>query len=313
MTARIDPTKCRYHPELIPESIAVTTSASGTSIASYAAFQPYSMAMKYLCVGQRPGTTFRLDMDSGHAVMENLLDTLPQMRPVNVDLICEDSMDLWSVGTAFEALYTYITRITILNVYEKIKYGLILNDDEQALSDQYKIESQYKAGTLPNPSSNFDTFKSVHVVSRQVDVTAGGNTRVGRMINVKKGEKAVLLSISVDSDAVQTTGGGPGVDDTYFTVNRDVRDLAYIKLDCAAMPDIHYDLPVYIPAIDRHEVIIESATGIDNLNVRYSYGVKPISVIEKIRWGLPLSNDESNIATEYNLYDAVDAGILMRS
>jgi hypothetical protein len=310
MAARFNPVKARFFPEELPEAIVTTASTSGVSIASYASFTPFVMLLKKVWTGQTPGTTIRLDSDSGHAVIESPLVTRPARLPVEMDLIAQESMDLWAVGTAFPSHCAYTARVTKPTIFEKIKHSITLTDDEKALADEFDIKRKYLAGILGVRSAEQAQFKKIYEVAREVTVTAGSSTRVGRLINVKKGEKAVLLGISVDRDAISTAFGGPGANDTYFTLNRDVIDSAHIKLDCLAMPSLDYEMPCYIPALDKHEIIIESTTGITSLPVRYRYGVANLTLMEKIRWEQSMTADEEKTADEFDLYDSVEAGVL---
>ena len=308
MVARIDPVKARLYPETLPEALAITSAASGASIASYAAFSPFAMFIKDIITNQVANLTLRIDTDSGHGVIEDPLPAMPLKEPVEHDILVEDSMDLWAVGAAAEALYAYTMQITRLTVYEKIKHGISLTTDEAALAEKYDIKKKYLAGILRKVDT--PQFKKIVSVAKEVTVAAGEETRVGRLINVKAGEKAVLLGMSADSAAVATGVGGPGSNDTYMVVNRDVRDAAHVKLDCLAMPALLHEISCYIPAIDRLEIVISSVTGVSALPIRYRYGIANLSIIEKIRWGLPLSDAEAQDAQNLNLYDSVVAGVL---
>lgn len=305
MVARIDPTKCRLYPEVIPEAFAITSSSSGSNIASYAAFSPYVMILKDLITNQVATETLRIDTDAGHGVIESPLAARPLLEPTELDILIEDSMDLWAVGGAVEARYAYTLRITMMTVFEKIKYGITLTKEEDALAEKYDIAKKYMAGVL-RPSDT-PQFKRVMEVAKKVTVAAGSETRVGRIINVKSGEKAVILEMSVDS---ATVAGGVGSNDTYLAVDRDVRDQNYVKLDTIAMPALTHGISCYIPAINRLEVILQSVTGITNLPVRYVYGIADLTILEKIRWGLPLTDIEAQDATSFNLFDSMTAGVL---
>ena len=308
MVERVNPVMARLFPEVLPEAIATTSSTSGASIASYAAFSPFAMFLKDIITNQVANLTLRVDTDSGHGVIENPLPAMPLQEPVEHDLLVEDSMDLWAVGAAAEALYAYTIRITQLTVFEKIKYGIALTSEESALAEKYDIKKKYLAGVLKKVDT--PQFKKVVSVAKEITVAAGEETRVGRYINVKSGEKAVLLGLSVDSAAIATGVGGPGSNDTYFIVNRDIRDTEHVKLDCLAMPALLHEMSVHIPAIDRLEVTISSVTGVTDLPVRYRYGIANLSIIEKIRWNLPLSDAERQDAENLNLFDSVVAGVL---
>lgn len=305
MVARIDPTKCRLYPETIPEALAITSSASGANIASYAAFKPFVMILKDLITNQVATETVRIDTDAGHGVIESPLAARPLLEPSKLDILVEDSMDLWAVGAVAEARYAYTLRVTQLTVFEKIKYGVALTVEESALAKEYDIVRKYLAGIM-KPSES-PQFKRIIEVAKKVTVAAGSKTRVGRIVNVRSGEKAVLLGMAADS---ATVAGGVGSNDTYLAVNRDVRDLNYVKLDTIAMPVLTHEIECHIPAIDRLEVELQSVTGIAALPVRYRYGIADLTVLEKIRWGLPLTSIEAQDAESFNLFDAVAAGVL---
>ena len=313
-----DPTKAKYYPEELPEAIAINaaaSTASGTEIASYSSFSPYVMQLKKLWTWQTVGAasvTLRVDIDSGHAVIESPLPSRSTLFHADLDLIAQDNMDLWSVGVTGAGLnsyYTYTMRVTKPTIFEKIKHSITLTDDEKALADEFNIKSKHLAGILASRGVNTEQFKKIYEVARRVTVAAGGNTRVGRIINVKKGEKAVILGIAVDSTAAIALAAG--ANDTFFTLNRDSSDTSYIRLDCASMPTLNYETPCYIPAIDKHEILIESVAG-GTIPVRYRYGVANLTLMEKIRWGQEgtMTPDEKKTADEFDLYDSVKAGVL---
>jgi len=307
MVAQVDPRRARLYPEDLPEAISVTSSTSGTSIASYAAFEPKSIYVRKLMTAQTPGSTVRLDNDSGHAVIEDELDTRPDRKFVDMEIPCYDSLDLWMTGTAYPTYCSYVMRVTKPTIFDKIRYGRSLSDDESAKANEMDITNKFIVGMLRQQELN--QFKKIITIHKKVTVTAGSTTRVGRIINVKKGEKAVLLGVAVDAGAVLAKYGGPGVNDTYFDLNRDLNDTNHIRLDCAAMPNLDTEIPCYIPAVNKHEILIESATGITDLPVYYRYGIAPLTLIEKLRWEYPLTKDEKSIADRFNLEDVVETGV----
>lgn len=308
MVASIDPVKARLYPEVLPEAMTIAPTESGASIASYAAFQPFTMCLKQLYTNQVIGNSIRIDTDAGHGVLESPTRARPESAPVDLDILVEDSMDLWAIGVDDSQTFAYTLRISQLTAYEKVKYGISLTSEEAALIEKYDIRKKYLAGILR--IVDVPQYKRIIEISVESTAAAGVPTRIGRLINVKKGEKAVILGMSVDRDAVREDFGGPGGNDTYLIVNRDVRDTSYVVLDCQAMPGIHSEIECHIPAIDRLEVTLNSATGIEDLPVRYRYGVADLTIIEKIRWGLRLTDGEAQDAENLNLFDAMAAGVL---
>ncbi len=314
MVAQVDPRRAKLYPEDLPEAISVTSSTSGTSIASYSSFDPHAIYVKNIMTGQTPGNTLRLDNDSGHAVVEDPLEARPErlFLDKDIDIPCYDSLDFWMLcdaGMTFATYCAYVMRVTKPTIFDKIRYGRPLSDDEMSKAIDADINNRFIAGMLKQQEQNQLQFKKIIPVHKKVTVTAGGSTRVGRIINVKKGEKAVLLGVAVDTAAVLTKFGGPGANDTFFDLNRDVIDINHIRLDCSSMPNLDTEIPCYIPAINKHEILIESATGITDLNVRYRYGIANINLIEKLRWDYPLTKEEKVISDKYNLDDVVNTGV----
>jgi hypothetical protein len=307
MVARLDPKQAKLYPEELPESNVILSSAAGSSVASYSAFNPYAMNIKRIMTGQTPGVTMRIDNDGGHAVIESPLIVRPSRQFYDVDVPSYDSLDIWMTGSAYNTFCTYVLRITKMTVFEKIRYGLSLTSEEAALDQEFEITKKFDAGLLR--SFDVQQFEKIIEVSRSVTVPAGGNTGVGRVINVKSGQKAVILGISSDPGAVDTLNGGPGPNDTFVTLNRDKIDTAHIRLDVLSMPNLDIEIPCYIPAIDRHEIIVESLTGITSLPVRYRYGVSDLTLLEKIKWDRPITSVENTIIDELGLRDAIKAGV----
>jgi hypothetical protein len=63
-------------------------------------------------------------------------------------------------------------------------------------------------------------------------------------------------------------------------------------------------------ATDKLRVWVENTASIAaGFNVRFKYGIAPLTIIEKIRWGLPITDEENAIATEFDLADSVIAGV----
>uniref|UniRef100_A0A6M3MBD7 Uncharacterized protein n=1 Tax=viral metagenome TaxID=1070528 RepID=A0A6M3MBD7_9ZZZZ len=306
MTANIDPKNAILYPEILPEAITTTASSSGASIASYGAFSPYMIAMNNLFTNQSNNILIRLDNDSGHGAIESETGARPNLMPYEqLDVLCENSLDLWAIGsgTSYAAFTLKISKLTIL---EKIKYGLALTDEENELSNQFEVYKQFVAGRLKLIESY--QFKKIIEIAKVISPSAGSVTTVGKHINVKKGEKAILLSIGVKANSY----AGPGASDTYIVVNRDITYTNYVKLDYMAMPGDGYQLPMYIPAIDRLEVTVENTTALTDFPIIFRYGIADLTILEKIRWGLKnqITTQDDTIAKEYDLYNAVIAGVM---
>lgn len=307
MTATVDPKKARLYPEIVPEAIYTTATAGGASIASYANFYPWTISLNSLVTNQDTLNQIRVDGDSGHGLLES--ETLPRPNSLpyeDLDILFEDSMDVWAVGTA-ALKAAFGLRITKLTVLEKIKYGVDLSESDLALGNQFNILKEFRAGRLQSTGLINTKFKNIFEVSKKIENTAGDTTTVDKRINVKMGEKAVLLNIGSFGD-----GGMATEDDTFIKMDRDTSDTGYFSLDVMAMPTTGYSIPCYIPAVDNFEITVSSVTGLGagDLNVHFRYGVAELTVLEKIKWEQPMTQEDETIANEFDLFNAVKAGVM---
>ncbi len=306
MTAQIDPKKAKLFPEIVPEAIYTPNVASVDSIASYANFYPWSISVQYLFTNQDYNNQIRIDGDSGHGLLESQTFPRPNMEPYeDLDIIFEDSMDLWSVGSV-DMKSAYGLRCTKLTVLEKIKYGIDLSETELALSNQFNIKKEFMAGRLQSSGIINSKFKNIYEVSKIITASALSTTTIDKKINVKLGEKAVLLNIGSYLDSFSTAN------DTYLRMNRDTSDTQYFNLDVMAMPVENHCLPCYIPAVDNFEITVYNTTLLENqnLNVHFRYGVAELTILEKIKWEQPMTMDDEAIANEFDLFNAVKAGVM---
>lgn len=304
MTERINPVHARLYPEILPEAITVTASPSGTPIASYAKFSPYVVILNSLFTDVTQDVVLRVGQDSAYATLQSEGEARSNREEATLEIPCASALDLWAKGAISESSRTaYTMRITKPTILEKIKYGYSLSTDERALADQFGVSKMFKSGLMKVATTPM--YREVLEVAEKVSVTAGGNTQVGSLINVRAGQKAVILSIGTDYSHSAVVANS-----TFITVNRDISDKAYVKLDTFAMPGLNHDINCYIPGIDRLEVILESAVVITDMPVRYKYAISDLTIMEKIRWNVGLTADESAIANEMDLYNAIATGVV---
>ena len=303
MTAIIDPTKAKFWPETLPEAIVVTPKTSGEEIATYGLFTPDLVILKSLFTDVAEDVVVRLDKDTSYGTLESECTCESDREERTLDIPCQSSLGLWAIGANTETAYTAFTiKCGPTTIFEKIKYGISLTSEEQAIDQQFEISKRYFAGLLSFNEAR--QYMKVIEVAEKVTVAAGGNTTVGDIINVPNGKKAVILSFGTDHSAA------PANNDTFISLTRGISESGYVKLDTAAMPGLNHDINCYIPSIDRFEVILESATGKSDMPIRFKYAISDITILEKIRWGLGLTTAEQAIATELDLYNIAFTGVM---
>lgn len=317
MAYPIDPMKTRYPPEIFAEAGEVATTESGAEIAYYSSYHDYITQLVTLgTVPMSPTTgSIQVNTDAGDNKVNSVAEARPYMNNVEeLKITGITSMALYGYfpagGATGSLLYRYGVRVTKPTIYEKLLYQMQLTDEESALDTKFGISKRISAGTLGGIAQT--NFSKIFEVAKNVSVTANVPLTVDRVVHPLSGQKAVLLGVSIENYGTVST--------MFISVKRDHEQV--MKLDSHAFVDdvggsmaafkneMNYEMPCYVVALDELEVFIESSLDVADVKVRFRYGIAPLTIIDKIRWGLPLTETDNAIAVELDLFDSVKAGVL---
>jgi hypothetical protein len=319
MAFPVDPMKARYWPETFGEAGIVANSVSGTEIASYSNYGDYIVQLVSLATG--PETTdhssIRVNSDAG----SNLLNSATEARfyadkHEDLKVTGVESLAAYchaATSTPSNVQYQYGIRVTKPTVYEKLLLDIPLTDAEEALNTKFAISKKISAGILAGQTTQ--QYTKIYEVAKRLSSLADVNPTIGAEIHPLAGQKAVLLSIAVDE--------GPAANQVYVNVTRDGEQV--MRMDTYGFQETiidnvgggtyvaqsNYEIPLHVVAIDKLRVWVENTVtlAVTPLNVRFKYGIAPLTIIEKIRWGLPITDEENAIAMEFDLADSVIAGV----
>jgi len=319
MAYPVDPMKTKYWPEIFGEAGIVANSVSGTEIASYSSYDDYIVQLVSLATG--PETTdhssIRVNSDAG----SNLINSATEARfyadkHEELKVTGVESLSLYCyavASTPSNVQYRYGIRVTKPTVYEKLMLDIPLTDEEEILNTKFAVQKNIQAGILSGKAT--PQFSKIYEVAKRLTSIADVNPTVGQEIHPLTGQKVVLLSIAVDE--------GPAANQVYVNVTRDGEQV--MRMDTYGFQQTiidnvggttyvaqsNYEIPLYVVATDKLRVWVENTVSLAGtpLNVRYKYGVAPLTIAEKIRWGLSLTDSESVIAAEFDLTDSVLAGV----
>jgi hypothetical protein len=218
-----------------------------------------------------------------------------------------------ATSTPSDVQYRYGIRVTKPTVYEKLLLDIPLTDAEEALNTKFAIQKKISAGILSGQTTQ--QYTKIYEVAKRLSSLADVNPTVGQEIHPLAGKKVVLLSIAVDE--------GPAADQVFVNVTRDGEQV--MKMDTYGFQQTivdnlgntnydaqsNYEIPLHVVATDKLRVWVENTVSLAGtpLNVRFKYGIAPLTIIEKIRWGLPITDEENAIAMEFDLVDSVIAGV----
>ena len=325
MAYPVDPMKTKYWPEIFGEAGAVTTSASGEEIGEYSNYGDYIVQLVNLATthetttGGVPTSAIRVNTDAGDNMINSMLSARGHIdNAIPVKVTGKGSLSIYgyypSGGAAELMRYRYGLRITKPTVYEKLLYNIDLTDEEKVLDDKFEISKKIAAGTLSGQSEH--TYTKIYEVAKSITASSGANPTVGQIVHPLAGQKAVLLGISTEE---HTTAS-----EVFISVTRDGEQV--MKLDSygfkaqsdyqtnTAADDyqeqLNYEMPLYVVAMDKLRVWIEnSGSAITSFKVRFRYGIAPLTILERVKWGLPLTDDEKMLADTYDLEDSARAGV----
>jgi len=315
MAYPVDPMRTKYWPEIFGEADHVKTSTSGEEIASYSSYGDYIVQLVALATDPETTgpATIRVNSDAGTNLINSpstaryYMDKMEELKVTGVE-----SLSLYgyhpSGGTDADIHYRYGIRVTKPTVYEKILLGMPLTEAEEVLNTKFSIKKGILAGTISGRTEQ--PYSKIYEVARRLSDGANVNPTVGQVIHPLPGQKVVLLSIAVDQSAAEHT--------VYVNVTRDGEQVMRMdsfsfrdSVDATYDAQSNYEIPLYVVATDTLKVWIENTVSLAGtpLNVRFKYGISPITVVEKVRWGLALTDDEHAIANEFDINDSVLAGV----
>jgi len=315
MAYPIDPMKANYYPEIWGEAGSITTTTDGAEIAYYTNYGDRIIELQTLATHpESTGTgSIRVNTESGDDIIDSRTEARPYMNHAEtLNIIGKTSIGLYayypSGGSAQTLYYRYTLRITKPTTYEKILHGINLTDTDHRLDEKYRISDKIKAGLL-NTTPNPTRFDKIYEVAKKITASADDNPIIENEIHPLRGKKAVLLSVATEQ---HTTAN-----QVYILVTRDRDEV--MKLDTNAFinsvdstynDQLNYEQKLYVPATDKLKVSLENSVALTNFKVRFTYGIAPLTIVDKIRWGISLSSEERSLADEYDLNDAVLAGVM---
>jgi hypothetical protein len=317
----INPTKALYCPETIPGArvlnLAANTPYAVESISRFSKVPgEYLVRLRTFGLGNDTTVTFYTNTDGTFRIIDSqsyACYSLARDEDVFVDAKTTLGLSLLASGIVNNYPIRYTVEVIKPSVLDKLLYGISLNENDLPINNMFSLGDMIKAGEYP--------FRTPLLVSRRQvarTITAAASTQqIGETIDVPKDRYIVLDEIVVD-------GYEAGVTDNFIRVDRDL-DESYVSLNCYAMPpfvygtvpgtltpdiSLSYPMKIGIPAVDKISVYLVSGSGVTDWRVRYKYSIYVMTVADKIRWNLPLTSKDEDIAKKRDLYNKVKAGLV---
>jgi len=314
-----DVLRAKYYPETVVDYNRLNIETSETEVLRYVSFDPYVLFLKSIAVDTASNVNVQVLIDGSEIVTNDAEASGGLDVPMEFNQLVESSLVINAKSNTGAQVTNVQVRVTYtvdkLTPYDNIFYGEFVSKSLREKATAYGIQARTLAGIQSKISSN----RWIHIreVSKSfTGLTAGQNPTVGTIVDTPYimdidsniiETKVVLLGVSCDRTLA--------VGDSYVSVTRGENEEDYVKLDCRTMIGLAYWEDLFIPARDRLDIVYQNgalATG----KIKFRYGIAPIDIREKIKWGIPLQDfEEDAISTlktneGIDVYEMIDVGLL---
>ena len=301
----IDPKLATLYPEEHVDAQVVMSIEGGVQVSLYSSFSPYMIRLRSLATSRNPNTIVRVSVDGAAEVIRAAtLARFDYDIPEEVDLPALKTLavtltsDVGS-GNILGQIVRHSLAITRPTVYEKVKYGLSLNEEERELDVQFGISEKINSGVLR--ALDNQQFLQIKEIAVRMNAAANANPILWRDLQATTGKKVILLGITADAPLAANT--------VFVRVDRDATNNLQ-RYDTFALPTVSQEQRCYIPAIDKIRLTLVNTVAVVNQLVRYRYAIAKITLVDKLRWGLSLDDTEQAIIDNLDLGNVVKAGVM---
>lgn len=314
-----DVLRAKYYPETVVDYNRLNIETSETEILRYVSFDPYVLFLKSIAVDTASNVNIQVLIDGSEIVTNDAAAAGGLDVPMEFNQIVQSSLVINGKSNTGAQVTNVPVRVTCtvdkLTPYDNIFYGEFVSKSLREKAKAYGIQARTLAGIQSKISAN----RWIHIqeVSKSfTGLSADQNPNVGTIVDtpyIKDIDdnlietKVVLLGVSCDRSLA--------VGDSYVSVTRGENEEDYVKLDCRTMIGLAYWEDLFIPARDRLDIVYQNgalATG----KIKFRYGIAPIDIREKIKWGIPLRDFEEDAISELKIsegidvYEMIDVGLL---
>lgn len=287
----------KYPPESFLSATPTDLQAGENKVAEYTGFAPYILVLQGFSFNRASGFGLVIDADKVSRVVEltdlGSVKGLDKEEAIKLPITLIGTMKITAPSAT--TAYPWRHRVTVFRptVLLKMQLGLQLSDEELSLAEKYGLPRLLSLAK-PTPYDIWEGIEEWRAVSASLS-TSGTLCRV----LVPKGKKVILASVSASRPSAPASA--------YLTVSRDGTDNV-LNLDLYCLPSLDWEAPVRVVSLEKLEVKLDVKTS-GTYNVRVTYGMGRLTLPDKVRWGLDLTEDERRIAEEEGLFEKVRVGL----
>lgn len=294
----------RYPPEVFLSAQAIDLSAGDNVVADYYNPDPYVIALRGFAAGRVDGLSLTvLADDQARALYLPNLGVASGIQPedyeVKIVAFRQLRISLQSPSATTAYPFRYRLMVDKPNLVTKLAYGQRLSSEEEALARKYKIQDLLQI----RPPEAFNPTYDIQVLKVEGSVLSSS----GVILDVKApiGKKLVLLDITAETTASSREAA--------IIVERDHVERT-LELDPTCLPplDRYSSRPenfLRVVALDYLRVSLDARVS-GTYRCKVVYGIAPVTISDKIKWGNDLTGEEKRIAAENNLEEKLRVGVM---
>ena len=304
-----DVLRAKYTPETVVDYNRLDIETTETEIFRYVSFDPYVLFLKSIAVPATDDINIQVLVDGSEILTNDCAAAGGLDVPMQFNQLALSSLVINAKSNTVAAIPNVPVRITFtvdkLTTYDNIFYGEMVSKSLREKAKSYGIQARTLAGIQSKISANRWIY--TREVSRSfTGLYADQNPIVGTIVDAPYirdiddniiETKVVLLGISCDRSFA--------IGDSFISLTRGENEENYIQLDCRTMIDIPYWEDLFIPARDRLDIIYQNHA-IDKGKIKFRYGITPLNIREKIKWGIMLQDYEEDAISSLKAVDGID-------
>ena len=295
-----------YPPEIFMVAKAVDLQTGTNTIADYYKMDPYMLVLKGISAETNDNLSLTVLADDNARAL--YLPSMGAIRGINnvddeLKIPAFNHLKITIYNGTGGAVSGYGFRHKILvtkpNIASKIYYGITLTPEEEALAEKYGVRDLLQI----QPPNQFNPWFDAQYVKIATSVLSSSGTALD--IRVPDGRKVVLLDLTAERPA--SSGSAT------IYVERDHRE-EVLEIDPYCLPGLGYNTSrpensLRIVALDNLRITLEVSVA-GTYRIRAVYSESPLTVVDKVRWGLDLKAEERRIAEEQNIEEKIRVGVI---
>ena len=314
-----DVLRAKYYPETIVDYNRLDIETSETEIMRQVSFDPYVLFLKSIAVDTASDVEIQVIIDGSEIITNDVAAAGGLDVPMEFNQLADSSLVINAKSNTGAQVTDVPVRVTYTvdkpTPYDNIFYGEFVSKSLREKAKAYGIQARTLAGIQSKISSNRwmhtrEISKSFAGLSANQNPTVGTIIDAPHLMNTAEDmveTKVVLLGMSCDRSLA--------IGDSYVSLTRGENEDDYVKLDCRTMIGLGYWEDLFIPARDRLDLTYQNGA-LASGKIKFRYGIAPINIREKIKWGIQLQDfEEDAISTlkqseGIDVYEMIEVGLL---